>query len=1219
MRRKLFVGTLGLAAWCTVAWALAPDQTPAPSVPADMGELYRLSDLAEVVDPLQNWATAPSSDGDPAFAPEVLVPSGGAKPVVFPPARPGGPLAAEETVVHYSARFIPPEGGRANKVYLADETATITAEYAEIAGAVSDSWGYRDGATDGEHVFFGWGGGVAQHDRDGANGTLLISGPAPEGVGTWRALAYNPDGDGGNGSLWSASFASKLIEVNMSGGVLSSFDNCGYSLYGLAFDHSTGNLWGHSRGEDAAEVVEIDTSDGCVISGPYSSHFGWPGGGENGKAIQGGLSMNDDTGVLYGVLQGTPDAGWSADKNIELTPPVDPNPRSLQAQTDNPGHLGVAVVAGGEPEPECSDDNEAYDASPDGVDLNGQGGFYNPDPPNSVSGKVYTYKDNVLGIPDNPSGGGNNFVGSTGPAGGKFSRSQKDQKYGEGTGKWVVAFDIAGVYLGDLPSAQNLGSLSTQTFPGDATFIALARWSDPNTAENWNADVVWFNAGGTQLIEVIPDAGFQNLKTKHWYRWTWEFDLDSYKITKVSIEDLSTGVTATYEPPDRYLFGGEGGAPPPDGFRYFAGASGVAGNTLAFDNLFICAAGEPPACEPGGEWSDNFDSYEEGSNMIGQGCWEGWFRDPGADAVVSAEKAFSDPHSVKTEGASDLVYEYLGHTSGQWTLSAQWYIPSGLNAATFFIVNNEYDGPGGTAQWAIEVSANTNGKILDDFRPEANDIDVAFDEWAEIRVEADLDNDTQKTYYNCQLLSEGKWAIRGGAVEMINLDLFSNGPVAYFDDITQTEGFPPPCGACCLPDGDCVDGLTEDECAAEGGVAWHEGVICVPELCKEPEPWACCLPDLSCEMLLEDDCLARDGKWNEDLTCDEVDCGGACCLPEDGGGLMWFSTKDEFEAAAGDQICLEDYEESTLPPNSVAGLADPLCSGVPHTNYPNGLEGCDDMCVQSNLGAGNPENPDPRGAGGIAIASVGFVGAVSDIVIANSFLDSFDHMFDRDDVGAVGANTIDALGDQGGVDVRVYDIDNNLLGMEHFAANIQGTNFFGVVSDGATIGRVNVYSTGASGAEGLDNIQLHAGGEPPSCLELTEEECAEKEGSWNKGETCDSGVCEEKPGACCRLSDHSCELTLEDECTDSENAEWHEGKGCDEVECKGECEYIVKRSKAKHGCMNCWAPGKWFRAEGVACDKVKDCKRRIKGQFECESRGICKFKGKRSLCEHSPP
>lgn len=232
-----------------------------------------------------------------------------------------------------------------------------------------------------------------------------------------------------------------------------------------------------------------------------------------------------------------------------------------------------------------------YNGSPNGVMLNGQDLFYQP-VEGSDSHLVYTYAGNVLGFPQNPTGG-EQFAGATGHGGGVFARSQRDVSYGDGTGLWSFSFDIAAKYIGELPSAQNLGSFSTQVFPVEATAIALARWTDPNTAANWNADYVWFDAGGTQLTEEVSDPGFQNLQTDHWYRWSTTFDFDSNLITEVSITDLTTNETFTNNPVGRYLLGGAGGAEIPTGFRLFAGASGVDGNTLGFDNVMINAVPAP--------------------------------------------------------------------------------------------------------------------------------------------------------------------------------------------------------------------------------------------------------------------------------------------------------------------------------------------------------------------------------------------------------------------------------------------------------------------------------------------------------------------------------------------------------------------------------------------------------------------------------------------------
>lgn len=228
-----------------------------------------------------------------------------------------------------------------------------------------------------------------------------------------------------------------------------------------------------------------------------------------------------------------------------------------------------------------------YVGSPTGVDLNGQNGYYNPVPATSVSGRVYTYAGNTLGLPANPNGG-EHFVGAEGPGGGFFARSQRDIPYSP-TGIWTASYDFAVVYTGTLPTAQNIGSFSTQVFPGQATFIALATWSDVNTAANWNADYIWFTSAGTQVQEQVPNPAFQNLQVGHWYRWSTKWNMATNQILEVAITDLTTNITTTQAIADRYLFGGAAGAPTPTGFRMFGGG-GVAGNVTAWDNISIIPA-----------------------------------------------------------------------------------------------------------------------------------------------------------------------------------------------------------------------------------------------------------------------------------------------------------------------------------------------------------------------------------------------------------------------------------------------------------------------------------------------------------------------------------------------------------------------------------------------------------------------------------------------------
>lgn len=242
--------------------------------------------------------------------------------------------------IHVPARTCSPCGEgdpRSNQVYIFDSTGAMIDQYDQIAGAATDTWGYRDGASDGTHVYFGWDGGVARHNSDGSGGTLLFDGTnAPvSGSTVWRALAFAPTGDGGNGSLWAANYASPLVEVDLSGNVLHSFANGGWSLYGLAFDHSDGNLWGH---DTDGRIIKISTSTGAIIGGA-----GWPTAFTN-LSTQGGLSgVPDMSGRIVALSQ----SGSRDQVGVYgLAGAFVMGPWDIETQTGQSGNLGVAVVNG---------------------------------------------------------------------------------------------------------------------------------------------------------------------------------------------------------------------------------------------------------------------------------------------------------------------------------------------------------------------------------------------------------------------------------------------------------------------------------------------------------------------------------------------------------------------------------------------------------------------------------------------------------------------------------------------------------------------------------------------------------------------------------------------------------------------------------------------------------------------------------------------------------
>lgn len=191
--------------------------------------------------------------------------------------------------------------------------------------------------------------------------------------------------------------------------------------------------------------------------------------------------------------------------------------------------------------------------------------------------------------------------------------------------------------------------------------------------------------------------------------------------------------------------------------------------------------------------------------------------------------------------------------------------------------------------------------------------------------------------------------------------------------------------------------------------------------------------------------------------------------------LTWFNNQADFEAAAAGGgnalVGVEDYEASIMAPNSVDGFDDSLQFGVPNIPdgfpYPNGTQGLAALTTQSNLNGAAGFETNPRGLGGLAAGSDGFLGIVGDVVIANTFVDSLDLIFDGALNSAVGGRMVDLLG-AGNIEIMVFDTNNNLIGQMNVPGDAGGSSFAGVIST-VPIGRLNLFS---SGAEGMDDIQL---------------------------------------------------------------------------------------------------------------------------------------------------
>ena len=252
---------------------------------------------------------------------------------------------------------------------------------------------------------------------------------------------------------------------------------------------------------------------------------------------------------------------------------------------------GSAAVAG----PAFYTGFEDFDGSSDGVTVNGQQGWYTPNVTGSVDEFIFTYDGNALGVPANPFGE-NQFLGGQSQQPGDLLRAQYDFNWSQAT-VWTVSYDVATGFNGILPASDFLGSFSLQDSTIARYFVAVNGWVNPDTADHWNMLYIVFDSTGSMIdpLGTSPGAAWSNLAVDHWYNESTTFDFDSNTILSVSITDLDSGDTATFEPNGWYLAGGASPRLPlPTALRFFVGGGdAVPGNVGGYDNVTITAVSGP--------------------------------------------------------------------------------------------------------------------------------------------------------------------------------------------------------------------------------------------------------------------------------------------------------------------------------------------------------------------------------------------------------------------------------------------------------------------------------------------------------------------------------------------------------------------------------------------------------------------------------------------------
>jgi hypothetical protein len=211
--------------------------------------------------------------------------------------------------------------------------------------------------------------------------------------------------------------------------------------------------------------------------------------------------------------------------------------------------------------------------------------------------------------------------------------------------------------------------------------------------------------------------------------------------------------------------------------------------------LAVMAVAATFAVSANAQWSDNFDSYADGTQLHGVGGWVGWNNDPNAGALVSNDQSSSAPHSVDIVGTSDLVQIFSGATSGIWMFSGEVFIPKNYTGDSYFIMMNEYTGNGG--DWSLQMHFVASTGLIQPDAGSSNTItetNIPFirNQWVGFDVTIDLDNNTQIVRYNGTEIGNGTWYGASGTAEIANIDLFANNATSVFYDNLELAIVPEP-------------------------------------------------------------------------------------------------------------------------------------------------------------------------------------------------------------------------------------------------------------------------------------------------------------------------------------------------------------------------------------------------------------------------------------------
>ena len=204
------------------------------------------------------------------------------------------------------------------------------------------------------------------------------------------------------------------------------------------------------------------------------------------------------------------------------------------------------------------------------------------------------------------------------------------------------------------------------------------------------------------------------------------------------------------------------------------------------------------------EISEDFEMYTSGEQLVleaqanGIDYWTTWDNAPGSptDPYISSDQASSGSNSVVIEGLNDAVMLLGNKTSGAYDIDMKVFQPSGY----FGYFNVLQDFAGANSQWGMQVYFDAGGLgTVDAGGQGAGVFNYNYDEWIDLKISVDLNNDFAEFFVNGSSVVTWVWSSgtfgTGTLNQLSAIDFYAwdvNGtPKTYYDDVVFTMTAPP--------------------------------------------------------------------------------------------------------------------------------------------------------------------------------------------------------------------------------------------------------------------------------------------------------------------------------------------------------------------------------------------------------------------------------------------